>query len=115
MRLALCSLLVLLALGPGGAGAQEPPRTLFVYGDSLAMFAAPFMPAALPGWRVEQDVVANRDAARAERALRSRRARRAGVVHLSLGTIDDPSRPDRFRLSVRRAMRAAGQRCVVWA
>jgi hypothetical protein len=37
------------------------------------------------------------------------------VVHLSLGTFDDPEHLGRFRRAVRRAMRAAGPtRCVVW-
>jgi lysophospholipase L1-like esterase len=37
------------------------------------------------------------------------------VVHLSLGTVDDPAHPERFRAGVRRAMRVVGERrCVVW-
>ena len=99
----------------GTARADDVPRKLFVYGDSFAVGTKPFIPGALRGWRVEQDVVNNRGVAQAAPALRRYGPSRTGpVVHLSLGTSDDPTRPDRFRAAVRRAMRAAGRRCVVW-
>ena len=74
------------------------------------------MPDALPDWRVTQDVVVDRHIRGTARALRERGDRLAPVVHISLGTVDDPNRPARFRRGVRRALRAAGpERCVVWA
>jgi hypothetical protein len=112
---AACLALVVAIATTASAPAQTaPPRELFVYGDSLAMFTAPFLPPALRGWRVEQDVLPNRRAAHAAAALRRRGPGVGPVVHLSLGTVDDPARPERFRAAVRRAMQAAGPRCVVW-
>jgi hypothetical protein len=113
LSVAACVVIV-LAAAQGARAQNDPPRELFVYGDSLAMFTAPFLPGALRGWRVEQDVVPNRRAAHAEAVLRRREQSIGPVVHLSLGTVDDPSRPERFRAAVRRAMQAAGSRCVVW-
>ena len=104
---------VALVLALPAPALATAPQDLFVYGDSLATGTKPFLPAELPGWRVEQNVFPNRGARNAAAALK--RHRGGSVVHLSLGTIDDPARPERFRVWVRRAMRAAGSRCVVWA
>lgn len=112
--LACAALAVGLAL-PASAAA-DLPRKLFVYGDSLAVGTEPYIPEALPDWRVRQDVIVDRHIRGTARALRDRGERLAPVVHLSLGTVDDPDRPGRFRRAVRRALRAVGsERCVVWA
>jgi hypothetical protein len=103
----------IMALAAPSAVAADPPRSLWVYGDSFAVGTRPFLPGELRGWRVAQDTVHNRDADDAAPALR-RRPGAGPVVHLSLGTISDPKRPDLFRAAVRRAMQAAGRRCVVW-
>ena len=108
---------VALAMGlalPASAAA-DPPHKLFVYGDSMAVGTEPFMPEALPDWRVKQDVVVDRHLPGTARVLREKGERLAPVVHISMGTVDDPERPGRFRRGVRRTLRAAGpERCVVW-
>ena len=96
--------------------SAEPARKIFVFGDSLAVGSQPFLPDAMPDWRVRQDVDVNRKARLAPPALRARGDRLAPVVAISLGTVDDPRRKGRFRRTVRRVMRAVGdERCVVWA
>jgi hypothetical protein len=111
--LACAALAVGLAL-PASATA-EVPQKLFVYGDSLAVGTEPYMADALPDWRVRQDVEVDRHLPGTARALRDRGERLAPVVHISIGTVDDPNRRRRFRRGVRRALRAAGpERCVVW-
>lgn len=102
---------------PGGAGADASgtARRLFVFGDSMADGTKPFLPGELPRWQVHQDAFPSRHARDAAPAMRARGPRLAPVIHLSLGTVDDPERPRAFRRAVRRAVRAAGKdRCVVW-
>jgi hypothetical protein len=114
-RFAFGLALVLTTVLPTTAAA-DPAQRLFVYGDSLAVGTKPYIPDKLPNWRVKQDVGLSRHARQAAAALRARGDRLSPVVHLSLGTVDDPARPRRYRRAVRRAMRAAGpERCVVWA
>lgn len=88
---------------------------MFVWGDSLALGTKPFMRAALPGWSLRQDTFYSRPARTAAPALRRQGAHLARVVELSLGTVDDPTRPEAFRRAVRAALRVAGPgRCVIW-
>jgi hypothetical protein len=107
MRLAL--LLALLIAAPAQA------KSLFVYGDSMAVGTKPYLPEDLPDWNVRQDVDYTRHAVGdAPPALAH--SRLAPVVHLSLGTVDDPTKPRRFRRAVRHILRIIGpDRCVVWA
>jgi hypothetical protein len=80
----------------------------------MAVGTKPYLPDRLPDWKVRQDVGYARHAVTTPRALRERR-HLAPVIHLSLGTVDDPARPRRFRRAVRRIMRIIGpERCVVW-
>ena len=79
------------------------PQRLFVYGDSMAGASAPFVPGALPNWRVKQDVQADRHAPTGPGALRRRGERLSPIIHLSLGTVDDPTRLPQFRRSIRRS------------
>ena len=80
----------------------------------MAVGTEPYIPGELPDWKVRQDVGVSRHAVDAPRALRERR-HLAPVIHFSLGTVDDPERPRRFRRAVRRIMRIVGpDRCVVW-
>jgi hypothetical protein len=88
---------------------------MFVYGDSLAVGTKPFMRAALPGWALRQDVDFSRPARSAASVLRKRGSSLAPVIYLSLGTVDDPTRPEAFRRAVRAVLRVAGpERCVIW-
>jgi hypothetical protein len=115
-RFAFGLALILAAVTAMPAAAGEVPRRLFVFGDSMATGTAPYLPHALPKWHLTQDTEDNRRARDAAGALRDRGERLSPVVHLSLGTGDDPRHPRRFRRAVRRAMSAAGpERCVVWA
>ncbi|HYH59927.1 MAG TPA: hypothetical protein VD790_12020 [Thermoleophilaceae bacterium] len=116
---ALPPLLVLLALAaPAVAGdsTRAPAKRLLSYGDSFAIGTKPYLPDELSRWRIRSDGEPNRHTPDAAADLRDRGKRLAPVVHLSLGTNDDPGQPKRFRRAVRRAMRAVGrERCVVWA
>ena len=104
------------ALAPAASAAVDPPRKLFAYGDSLAIGTKPYLPEALPNWRIGHDVDYNRGIRGTARALRARGDRLPPVVHISVGTVDDPKRRARFRRGVRRTLRAVGaKRCVVWA
>ena len=105
-----------LAVVCTSSAQADPPRKLLAYGDSFAVGTKPYLPEALSNWRVSHDVDYSRKARSAPRALRERGARLPPVIHISLGTVDDPSRPRRFRRAVRRTMRVVGdERCVVWA
>jgi hypothetical protein len=113
-RAIACAVLGLALLSPAAA-ATGIPHKLFVYGDSLAVGTKPYIPDALPDWRVRQDVVVDRHIGGTARALRDRGERLAPVVHISLGTVDDPDRPRKWKRAMRRVLRATGsERCVVW-
>jgi lysophospholipase L1-like esterase len=116
MRMALFATLVavLLLLSLAHA-AGPPPRSLLVVGDSLALFTQPHLERELPRWRVAARVGPAERATDAVRLLRAHAGRLPTVVHVSLGTIDEPEKVRAFRLSVRRVMRLVGpRRCVVW-
>ena len=111
----LACAIVVAGLAIPASAAADLPHKLFVYGDSMAVGTEPYMPDALPDWRVRQDVLVDRHIGGTARALAARGERLAPVVHLSLGTVDDPERPGKWRHAMRRALRAAGsERCVVW-
>ena len=113
MRLA--AVVAALMLVPA-ATASADDSSLFVYGDSFAIGTEPYLAGQLVGWQVETDVDYSRHTRSAADALRARGAELAPVIHLSLGTVDDPTHPGRFRLRVRKIMRTVGEdRCVVWA
>jgi|RhiMetdeSRZDD1v2_1073273.scaffolds.fasta_scaffold1662768_1 hypothetical protein len=113
MRLA--AVIAALMLAPAATASAED-SSLFVYGDSFAIGTEPYLSGQLVGWQVETDAAANRHTRSAPAVLRARGAELAPVVHLSLGTVDDPTHPGRFRRRVRRIMRVVGEdRCVVWA
>jgi hypothetical protein len=104
--------ILLLFVTPADAAADV--HRLFIYGDSFAYFADPYMQENLPGWHIRSDVDAGRTAHATPAALKGRKL--APVVHLSVGTLDEVDEPDRFRRAVRRSMRIVGpDRCVVWA
>jgi len=115
LPLALGALLV-AAVAPSQAAAPVQ-RSLLVVGDSLALFAQPYVKRELPLWSVRERVQAARRAAEATKLLRAYgRHRLPPVIHVSLGTIDEPQRTGEFRAAVRGVMRLAGpRRCVVWA
>jgi hypothetical protein len=111
--LALLLLLVLLLAVPAGAGGLS--RRLLVDGDSLAVGTKPYLPKELRGWKVTQSASVSRHAYEGAGVLRSYGRALPRVVHVSLGTNDDPNDVDGFRAAIRDVMDAAGpRRCVVW-
>ena len=104
------------------AGTADPTadaslsRRLFVNGDSLAVGTQPYLPQALRHWRVTQSVSVSRHAPEGASVLRAYGRGLPRVIHVSLGTNDDPRALSSFRSSVRAVMAVAGpRRCVVWA
>ena len=96
------------------AGAAE--RSLLVNGDSLAEGTRAYIPGELPGWRVRQSTKVSRHASEGAAVMRRYGRSLPRVIHVSLGTNDDPGQTDAFRVAVGEVMKVAGEkRCVVWA
>jgi hypothetical protein len=111
---ALALLLAGMALAPAAASAAG--RSLLVDGDSLAEGTKAYIPHALPGWRVRQSTAVSRHAYEGDDVMRSYGSRLPRVIHVSLGTNDDPGDLDGFRRAITDVMKVAGERrCVVWA
>ena len=117
MPKALCATVAALLVLLGVAHAADPPpRSLLVVGDSLGLFTQPHLERELPGWRTTARVRPAVRATEAVRLLRAHPGRLPTVIHVSLGTIDEPQKVPAFRRAVRRVMRLVGpRRCVVWA
>jgi hypothetical protein len=114
MKRALVLLVAGLALSPTAASAAE--RSLLVDGDSLAEGTRPYIPPELPGWRVKQSAKVSRHAYEGDDVMRRYGSRLPRVIHVSLGTNDDPGDVDGFRDAIADVMKVAGpRRCVVWA
>lgn len=106
-------LAVLLLVPPAPA---EPSRNLLVNGDSLAVGTGPYLPRMLRRWRVTQSTAVSRHAFEGASVMRAYGRRLPRVIHLSLGTNDDPRNLSGFRSAIRSVMAVAGRRrCVVWA
>jgi hypothetical protein len=113
MRRVLAVLVAGLALAPPASAAEQ---SLLVNGDSLAEGTRPYVPRELPGWRVTQSTAVSRHAGEGDEVMRRYGSRLPRVIHVSLGTNDDPGDIDGFRDSIADVMRVAGRtRCVVWA
>ena len=113
MRRVSALVLVLLLAAP--ATAEALSRRLFVDGDSLAVGTKPYLPRELRGWKVTQSASVSRHAADGADVLRGYGSSLPRVIHVSLGTNDDPNQVDAFRAAVRDVMDVAGpHRCVVW-
>jgi hypothetical protein len=113
MRSMLALLVAGLALAPPASAAE---RTLLVNGDSLAEGTRPYIPRELPDWRVTQSTAVSRHAYEGDDVLRRYGSRLPHVIHVSLGTNDDPGDVDGFREAIAAVMKVAGaSRCVVWA
>ena len=114
MRRVLAVLVSGLALVPASASAAE--RSLLVNGDSLAEGTRPYIPPELPGWRVRQSTAVSRHAYEGDDVMRRYGSRLPRVIHVSLGTNDDPGDVDGFHRAIAAVMKVAGKgRCVVWA
>jgi hypothetical protein len=106
----------LAAAAPAGPGAEASlSHRLLVNGDSLAVGTRPYLPHELRGWRVVQSVAVSRHAPQGAAVMRAYGRSLARVIHVSLGTNDDPRAVSSFRASIRAVMEVAGPgRCVVW-
>jgi len=114
MRRLSLFLLVLVLAAPASADALS--RRLLVDGDSLAVGTAPYLPRELGRWKVIQSTAVSRHAYEGAAVMRAFGPRLPRVIHISLGTNDDPRSVDAFRAAIRDVMAAAGpRRCVVWA
>ena len=114
MKRALALLAAGFVLVPTSASAAE--HSLLVNGDSLAEGTRPYIPRELPGWRVRQSTTVSRHAAEGDDVMRGYGSRLPRVIHVSLGTNDDPGDVDGFRSAIADVMKVAGGgRCVVWA
>ena len=114
MRRALALAAAALALTPAASAAAE--KRLLVDGDSLAEGTRPYIPRELPDWRVRQSAKVSRHAYQGAAVLRRYGRSLPRVIHVSLGTNDDPSQPEAFRAAIADVMEVAGERrCVVWA
>jgi hypothetical protein len=113
MRRASALALVLALAAP--ASAQALSRRLLVNGDSLAVGTKPYLPGELRGWKVTQSASVSRHAFEGADVMRAYGRALPRVIHLSLGTNDDPNQVDGFRAAIRDVMVVAGpHRCVVW-
>ena len=121
-RVLLVALTVMLAvalLAPGAPAGERATaslsRNLLVNGDSLAVGTSPYLPRALRRWRVTQSTAISRHAFEGASVMRSYGRRLPRVIHVSLGTNDDPRSISSFRSAIRSVMAVAGpRRCVVW-
>ena len=113
MRAASALALVLALALP--ASADVLSRRLLVNGDSLAVGTKPYIPKELSGWKVTQSATVSRHANQGADVMRSYGRSLPRVIHVSLGTNDDPNDVAGFRAAVRDVMKVAGsKRCVVW-
>jgi lysophospholipase L1-like esterase len=113
MRRVSALALVLALVAP--ASAQALSRRLFVNGDSLAVGTKPYLPQELRRWKVTQSAAVSRHAFEGADVMRAYGRALPRVIHVSLGTNDDPNQVDAFRAAIRDVMEVAGpHRCVVW-
>jgi hypothetical protein len=113
MRAASALAIVLALALPASADALS--RRLLVDGDSLAVGTKPYLPKELKGWKLTQSATVSRHAYQGADVMRSYGSALPRVIHVSLGTNDDPNDVAGFRRAVRDVMKVAGsKRCVVW-
>lgn len=123
--LAVAALTALLVAAPAPTAPAAPAersasaslsRNLLVNGDSLSVGTAPYLPRALRRWRVTQSTSVSRHAYEGASVMRAYGRALPRVIHVSLGTNDDPRSVSSFRAAIRGVMAVAGpRRCVVWA
>lgn len=88
-------------------------RAVFAIGDSLGEGTQPYLPGALPGWKVSQSVAVSRFLDDGVAIIR-RRGSLPGAVVFALGTNNDSHQASVFRSSVESVLGIAGKtRCVV--
>jgi lysophospholipase L1-like esterase len=111
-RLSILALAVLLGVP---ATADAASHRLLVNGDSLADGTKRHLPRELEDWKVEQSTAVSRHAYQGADVMRAYGKALPRVIHVSLGTNDDPTQVEAFRAAVDEVMEVAGERrCVVW-
>ena len=111
----LSALLIVVALA-APASADALSRRLLVNGDSLAVGTRPYLPGELGRWHLIQSTETSRHAFEGADVMRAYGRGLPRVIHVSLGTNDDPRSVSAFRAAIREVMAVAGpRRCVVWA
>jgi hypothetical protein len=92
---------------------RDGPREVLVVGDSLADEMAPYLPAALPGWKVRVDAEWGRPLADGMRIL-GEQHRLPAILAISLFTNDHPRDTGALEIAVRATAARPGG-CAVWA
>jgi hypothetical protein len=88
-------------------------RAVFSVGDSLGEGTQPYLPGALPGWKVSQSVSVSRFLDDGVAIIRARGSL-PGAIVFALGTNNDSHQASLFRSSVESVLGIAGKtRCVV--
>jgi hypothetical protein len=88
-------------------------RAVFAVGDSLGEGTQPYLPGALPGWKVSQSVSVSRFLGDGVSIVRNRGSL-PGAVVFALGTNDDPHNVGSFSGAIQSVLDIAGKtRCVV--
>jgi hypothetical protein len=88
-------------------------RAVFAIGDSLGQGTRPYLPRALPDWKVSQSVSISRFVDEGVSIVRNRGGL-PGVIVFALGTNNDASQVSTFRNAVDAVVGIAGRtRCVV--
>ena len=87
--------------------------TVVVIGDSLAQGMAPYLPAALPGWKVSTDARIGRPLAEGMQIFSGTPIQPGTVYAFSLFTNDDPRSVSALDAAVRQSVQRGG--CAVWA
>ena len=88
-------------------------RAVFVVGDSLGEGTKPYIPGALPGWKVSQTVSVSRFLDDGVAIVRNRGSL-PGAIVFALGTNNDPHDVSAFSGAIESVLQVAGNtRCVV--
>jgi lysophospholipase L1-like esterase len=100
----------------GATSAADATRgTATLVGDSLNVGIEPYLPAALPHWKIVANDRVGRTTAEGIAELEAGRPTLSPYVVVSLGT-NDAQDVARFRADVARVLRLIGSnRCVAWA
>jgi lysophospholipase L1-like esterase len=90
--------------------------TVTLLGDSLNVGVEPYLPAALPGWKVVANDRVGRSTPEGIVEIEAGRPALSSHLVVSLGTNDPPAAVAAFRADVAHVIQLAGSnRCVIWA
>jgi lysophospholipase L1-like esterase len=117
------ALLIVVAVGalvvvrnPLSPDATPSRGTVTLLGDSLNVGIEPYVPDALPGWKIVANDQVGRITPQGIDELEAGRPVLSNYVVVSLGTNDPQSDVEAFRKDVARVLALVGpNRCVAWA